>query len=305
MTLFNYFQNTTTTPSTAQTYNYSLRKLKELTKSDDIKIIYNTDKTIKAIQTMKTKPQQIAYTAIVAYLKIHDPKNDDLIKFYRSQSNTTQKDINTKRAEQKHDPEKVKNFITMDDLKSTSAQLQKEFKKEQDPQQKRRLFMFRLIVNLYTRIGARLDFADVSILTRSAYDKLNDTDKQKTNFLIIEKNKKLMFVFHHFKNVQQIGVQERPADRWLTTLLNQWLKMNPTKYLLIHMNNNPMTRDDLSKTLKQLFKKYLNKPNARVNSIRHGLITEEQKHAPSLKQQKAQAIKFFHTKTEHQLYRNI
>lgn len=303
--LVDYVSNLQISESSKKVYNASLKRLLKLTKSTDIKVILDTERVLDAIKDIALKSRQIMHTAIVSYLKANDPNNEELLKFYRKHGSDLQHIITNKRRSQCMDKDKVDNFITKPDLKKISKKISHDLKfVNKESKEYIKLIQHRLIINLYHQIHARLDFGDMLVVSSAEYNKLSVTDQDKTNFLIKDKNK-YKFMFNHFKNVKSFGKMVFEPTRYGVRLLNEWFKLNPTKYLLITLDYKPMTRNNLSSQLKQLFKKYLNKPNATLNSLRHGMISKECQNMPSIKETKKNSDKFFHSRYEHQLYRHI
>lgn len=291
--------------SSQMTYNYSLKRLIKLTNSQDLKVINTPDQVIEAIKDVVIKSQQTIYTAIINYIKVHDPDNLELLTIYRDLASDIQRQLSIIKYNQKMEPSKVKNLITLKDLKNISKRISSQIKYLNETDRCYiKLFQHKLIITLYMTIHARLDFADMEIISKDDYDKLSDMDISKINYLIVNKNKYL-FQFNKFKNVRSFGNVSIVPNISIVRLLNKWLKINTTKYFLITLSFEQMTRNNLSSQIKQIFKRYLNLDKAGLNSMRHGMISDECKKQPSLKETHNKATSYFHSNYEHQLYRNI
>lgn len=303
--LINYVENLEISESSKKVYNSALKRLLKLTKSEDIKVIYDKDRVLESIKDIVLKSKQIMYTAIVSYLKSNDKDNADLLKFYRKYTSDTQHALTKLRYKQQMNPTKIKNLIELKDLKKISKMITTDMKYiKTNTKDYLKLFQHKLIINLYMSIHARLDFADMKIISHLNYEKLSDIDKSKTNYLIKNKNK-YVFQFNKFKNVKAFGKVSIIPNLTIVRLLNKWLNINPTKHLLITLTYTPMSRNNLSGVLKKIFLKYLGLQNASLNSMRHGMISDECKNRVPIIERNQNARQYFHSDFEHEMYRNI
>ena len=307
MVLHNYFKDLNISESSKTTYNYSIKRLLKLSKSDDLKIINQPDAVDKLISDIVIKSRQIMYTSLVNYLKCNDPTNLKLIEIYQAKSSITQNTITAKLKEQKMDLVKSEAMIDTKDLKKVSKSIMKEIKlSEEGSKNHYKLCQYHLIVNLYLKIGCRLDIGQMSVVSPKQYTELNDDQQRGTNYLIISPKKKYLFQFNAFKNVRSIGPVQFTPDRYLVGLLNKWFKINKSTYLLTTLDRvGQLGRSGLGRILRVIFKVYLGKTKSSVNCIRHGMITESCKGQKSIKKLEVEASKFFHNNSTHQMYRNI
>jgi integrase len=90
-------------------------------------------------------------------------------------------------------------------------------------------------------------------------------DKTKDNFL--DKNK---MVFNSYKTAKTYGQQVIDIPIQLKNVLNKWIKINPTEYLLFDSNLNQLSSVKLNQRLNKLFDKKVG-----VNSLRHSYLTDK------------------------------
>jgi integrase len=90
--------------------------------------------------------------------------------------------------------------------------------------------------------------------------KIRDIDREKDNYI----DKKVM-VFNSYKTAKTYQRQEIPIPPELLKILNKWIKVNPTDYLLFDSNMNPLTSVKLNQRLDKLF----GGKKVGVNSLRH------------------------------------
>ena len=305
-----FFNGSKLSENSKKLYVYSLNRYLKRSKEPDFNVIVTdpikTIKIINEIEETKAGRKRIL-TAIGAMLKKYHPAAFETIEIYRNESYENSKELRKETDEQKLTPIKARNLISLDDLTRASNNLNDIIKKidlNKMTVKQRQLFQKHLIVNLYKEIGARLDFGDMFKITESEYQRLTPEEKIKTNYIITDANDKYYFQFNNFKNIHRIGPQTREPSPKLSNLIKRWFKLNKTDSFLIKENGEAYNRSSLGKALTNIFKLYLNK-EASLNSIRHGLISNETKGQPSINQKHKQALKFFHTDAARQTYRHI
>jgi hypothetical protein len=94
--------------------------------------------------------------------------------------------------------------------------------------------------------------------------KIKNVDTNKDNYL-----KKGKMVFNSYKTFKTYGTQEVDIPKPLATILNAWLKMNPTEWLLFDTNMNHLTPVKLNQRLNKIF----GDKKVAVNALRHSYLT--------------------------------
>ena len=94
--------------------------------------------------------------------------------------------------------------------------------------------------------------------------KIKNIDDKKDNFL-----KKGKMVFNSYKTFKTYGTQEVDIPKPLATILNAWLKINPTEWLLFDSNMNHLTPVKLNQRLNKIF----GDKKIAVNALRHSYLT--------------------------------
>lgn len=95
--------------------------------------------------------------------------------------------------------------------------------------------------------------------------KIKNIDKAVDNY--IDKSK---LVFNSYKTAKTYGKQEVECPKDLKNILNKWIKVNPTDYLLFDSKKNKLSNVKLNQRLNKLFKKH-----SAVNSLRKSFLTEK------------------------------
>lgn len=95
--------------------------------------------------------------------------------------------------------------------------------------------------------------------------KIKDINKEKDNF--IDGNE---FVFNRFKGSAKKDSQRVDMPKELKTILNKWINVNPTEYLLFDTNGNKLSNVKLNQRLNKIFGGKIS-----VNALRHTFLTEK------------------------------
>ena len=97
--------------------------------------------------------------------------------------------------------------------------------------------------------------------------KIKNINKSEDNY--IEKNK---LYFNSYKTAKTYGQQVIDIPIQLKNILNKWIKVNPTDYLLFDSNQNKLSSVKLNQRLNKMFDKKVG-----VNQMRHTYLTEKYK----------------------------
>lgn len=95
--------------------------------------------------------------------------------------------------------------------------------------------------------------------------KIKNVDKEKDNFM--NKNE---FVFNAYKTAKTYGQQKVDIPKELKTILNKWIKANPTDYLLFDSSLKPLSNVKLNQRLNKLFGKKVG-----VNQMRKTFLSSK------------------------------
>jgi integrase len=95
--------------------------------------------------------------------------------------------------------------------------------------------------------------------------KIRDIDRENDNYI----DKKTM-VFNSYKTAKTYQRQEIPIPPELLKILNKWIKVNPTDYLLFDSNSKKLSNVKLTQRLNKIFGK-----KASVNQLRHSYLSNK------------------------------
>lgn len=259
----------TLSDSSLTTYTSILRSLYKKvfdTNKIDFDKFNDTNKVLKYLEELPPNKRKTILSALVV---ITDNK------LYRDQMLQDVKDYNHEISKQEKTDTQEANWVTQDEVVSMFEELKKNsnliYKKTNKTINDLQVLQNFIVLALFTLIPPRRskDYVDF---------KIKNIDKDKDNYL--EKGK---LVFNSYKTAKTYGRQEVAIPKELSAILNKWIKVNPTDYLLFDTNMNPLS----SVKLNQRFNRIFDGKKVSVNNIRHSYLTD--KYAENMKTQKAMA----------------
>ena len=133
-----------------------------------------------------------------------------------------------------------------------------------------------VIISLYTlHPPRRLEYADTEIISFNNFNQMNDIDKNNKVLLVVISDNKKFFSFG--KNVVKsltLKTVQIDIKNNLNHILNIWLNINNSKYLLLNSNGDKLTKNGLSKILRSIFMEYTDKKIS-VSMLRKIKISSE------------------------------
>lgn len=247
--------------SSLKTYESIIRNLYKKVFDDDT---YNLSKfktkSNQVLEYLKNMPSNKRKTILSALVVITDDKE------YRELMLDDIKEYNKEEAKQTKTENQKENWVSQDeltnlydDLKKTANILYKKPKLSPTDYQDIQNF---IIISL---------FNGEYIPPRRAKDytnfKIKNIDKQTDNY--INKNE---LIFNSYKTAKTYGQQSVTMPKELKSILNKWLKINPTEYLLFDITNKPLSNVKLNQRLNKIFGK-----KAGVNQMRKTYLSDKYK----------------------------
>jgi integrase len=246
--------------SSLKTYESILRNLYEKVFPDGK--FYNFDKfnkeSEKIIKFLKDLPSNKRKTILSALVVITDNKD------YRELMLDDIKEYNKEEAKQTKTKEQEENWIDKNDIEDTYQKLQRNAKHlygskdktNEDLQQIQFYIILSLFGGFYIPPRRSKDYVNF---------KIKNIDKEKDNY--IDKNE---LVFNSYKTAKTYGEQRVEIPKELKTILNKWIKVNPTEYLLFDSSLKPLSNVKLNQRLNKLFGKKVG-----VNMMRKSYLSNK------------------------------
>ena len=247
------------TKSSLKTYESILRNLYNKIFDDEDydmnKFGKEVNKVIKFLKDMEPKKRKTILSALVV---ITDNKE------YRELMLDDIKEYNKEEAKQTKSKSVNENWVEQDELLSLYNELKKEYKilyvkknkKSNEYQRMQDFIILSLLGGFYIPPRRSKDYVNF---------KIKNIDKDKDNY--IEKNE---LVFNSYKTAKTYGQQKIVVPTALKTIINKWLKINPTDYLLFDSEYKQMNNVKLNQRLNKLFDK-----KASVNALRKSYLSDK------------------------------
>lgn len=192
-----------------------------------------------------------------------DEKNKKIYSEYLSLLNNQNQEYLNKISNNNKSEKDIQKWTDWNSIVNVNKSLKRELNakgiKMSNPEtkNKKQLFLLQdyLISSLYTMLPPRrLDYGNALIISKNDYDRLKQKDKDDNVYLVDEKKNKKFFSFGKnavkSETVNNVII-ETPKE--LNTVINAWLKVNDTKYLLINKKGEIMGKNALSKQLTNIF----------------------------------------------------
>ena len=242
-----------------------------------------TDKSIidEFIKDKSFNTQKTYYGTVVSLLKSlqDDDEFDKVIREYQKDMQKYMKEAQAKEEEQKKTEKQDKNWATLEELRGVIDDIKnnvdskglfskEELSKKEFHEIQKYIVGSLYLADIHNNPPLRLDYAPMRIMHIEEYK----ADPPKENALVIVNKNKKFFELVDYKTKETYGIKNYVVGETLNKILNKWLKVNKSKYLLLNNNDKPMQGVDLSKLIMRIFEP-LNKKIG-VSLLRHIVISQ-------------------------------
>lgn len=304
-------------PSTIKTYLFNLNKLhKKIFDGKEIKdldFLTNTTKVIDALADLKLSTQKTYLASIVVALDaMNEKKYEKALEKYREIMIDNIKEYNNQQKEQAKSESQDENWTSMKNLKKVVNDYKKQltdrgiFTKDKSEltRKDKDLLQKWLVGSLYVTDNnnppIRLDYTPLEIISLKDYNKLSDEDLESKNYLVVVSRNKKFFSFGEYKTKKTYGIKKIDVGSKLNSVLNLYLRLHDSKYLLLNAKGEPLSPNGLSKYILKVFEPTNKKITA--NLLRHIYISEFMT-GPSLKEKEELGEKMGHSTNTQELYK--
>jgi integrase len=244
--------------SSVATYLSILKNLYINVFKDDKMDLKNFDNTDKILDSLKDLEPNKRKTILASLVVITDNKK------YRDQMLKDIETYNSKESQQLKSDKQNDSWLDtseIDDIYKTMEQVVKHlYKKKElsmlDLQEIQNYIILCILSGKFIPPRRSKDYVDF---------KIKNIDQEKDNYI----SKKSM-VFNSYKTAKTYARQELPIPPELMKILNKWIKINPTEYLLFDSNGKKLTNVKLTQRLNKIFGK-----KASVNQLRHTYLSNK------------------------------
>lgn len=253
--------------SSLYSYSSTLRALHKRVFGNKDMDIDDFDKVNEIMKDLETKPATVRKT-ILAILYVLTNK-EEYQKQMKDDISVYKKEVEKQELNQKQ----KNNYLSQEEIKNKFKELEKNakalYKKEQltakEKQQIQDYVILALTSGIFIPPRRSLDYCAFKI------SDIGETDNH------LKKNK---LVFNTYKGSLKKGQQEVEIPKALQTILNKWISINDTDYLLHDVNGNQLNNVKLNQRFNKMFGK-----KAAVNMLRHSYLSEKFQDSIALEQQ--------------------
>lgn len=268
--------------SSRKTYITNLNKLAKevgIKKINNLIFLQNGGNVWRTLQEKKKSTQKTYLASIVVFLKAIDAKKN-LIDFYTEKMNELMEEYNQKIIKQEKSENQEANWVELPVLIKEIERQGREItrmrlwnKKKLSPaefDQIQRYVTGALYLISEENPPIRADYADMKIISDKDYNNLSK-EALKENYLVNQSPRKKLFHLGNYKTSGAYGVKKIKVGKKLNNILNKWIAINDSGYLLINNRKKPMTPNSLSKYMNKVFEQVGKKIG--ISLIRHIYIS--------------------------------
>jgi integrase len=260
--------------SSVNTYNSILKNLYKRVFKDDKYDVEKFEQTgpilsyLKDLEANKRKTTLAALVVITDNKRYRDQMMKDIEEYKANESNQVK---NEKQNDSWVNTSEIDSLLTEME-KNTQTLYKKKSLNSIDLQDIQNYIILCILSGRYIPPRRSKDYVDF---------KIRDIDKEKDNYI----DKKNM-IFNSYKTSKTYQRQEIPIPQPLMKILNKWIKINPTDYLLFDSNGKKLTNVKLTQRLNKIFGK-----KASVNQLRHTYLSDKYQDTIKLNKEMADDMK--------------
>lgn len=272
--------------SSVNTYNSILKNLYKRIFGDGDVVMSNFEETTKILSHLKDIEPNKRKTVLSALVVITDNKK------YRDQMMKDIEEYKSNESNQLKNEKQTESWVEKDEIAELYEAMTKNvkilYKKKElsmaDLQEIQNYIILCILSGIFIPPRRSKDYVDF---------KIKDIDHEKDNYI----NKK-MFVFNSYKTAKTYQRQEIPIPPELMKILNKWIKINPTDYLLFDINGKKLTNVKITQRLNKIFGK-----KASVNQLRHSYLSDKYQETIKLNKDMADDMKAMgSSRNQEQIY---
>jgi len=245
--------------SSIKTYNSILTNLHKNVYGDDdytLKKFNDTDTIIKYLKDLEPQKRK---TILASLVVLTDNKKYRDIMLTDIETSRTKSQLQEKTDKQKD------NFIDGDTISKIYKNLKKKanqlYKKgteltQSEVQEIQNYIILSLYSGLYIPPRRAKDYTEF---------KIKNINTEKNNYM--DKNE---FVFNEYKTSKTYAQQRVEIPKALKTIINKWIKINPTEYLLFDIHQQKLSNVTLNQRIEKIVGKKMG-----VNGFRHTYMSEK------------------------------
>jgi hypothetical protein len=251
--------------SSVKTYNSILSNLyKNVFSNDDytLKKFNDTDTIINYLKDLEPPKRKTVLAALVVLTNNKKYREVMLVDIESSRTKSQQQEKTEKQKDNFIDGDTISKIYQT--LKKRANQLYKKGTEitQSEVQEIQNYIILSLYSGLYIPPRRAKDYTEF---------KIKNINKDKDNYM--EKNTKLgmnEFVFNDYKTSKTYAQQRVEIPKALKTIINKWIKINDTDYLLFDIHHKKLSNVTLNQRIEKIIGKKMG-----VNGFRHTYMSEK------------------------------
>jgi len=294
-------------PLSATRYVTNLQNLyKKISSDDDVpnnfEWLKRIDPIIVALEGYSDSTQRNYLNAVIVAYRANFA-NDEILSQYeemRDKLNDSYMESTTGKTVKQQE-----NWITLEEFDDIIKDYREKSRESREKpfnlsKSEKQSFQDYLLLSLYRQLPVRNDFADMKVINKREYNRLNSAEKQISNFLVTKDKKPLFFSMNEYKTSQKYQEKKLDVPEDLKKDIKKWLKLNQTGFFLINVRTDkPMSPNSLTKTLNRLFFKKFKK---KISTTMLRRIYLTQKYGQIKNDMKADADMMGHSEEAQNIY---
>tara|TARA_S200002703_G_C3770252_1_gene237146 strand:- start:269 stop:1261 length:993 start_codon:yes stop_codon:yes gene_type:complete len=256
-------------PSTMKQYEGHIIKLQKAFDTTGYGFIERPDDIVKLVKGKASTTQRNVFTAVYILTSAlnHDGKYDDLLEKYDRLKIDLQREYEELQKTNVISEKQAQNFAQVDEIQEMLKKMEDELKTRkvkdgvENDSQLQNTLTCHLIYSILQKYPFRNDLAGMKIITKTAFNKLDDEERKSNNYMINQKGK-LTFVLNDYKTNRTYGEKKFDIDKETEKVIRRYLKILNKKsgdVLLTSSTDFPISRNYMSQMLMKCSKRYMGK----------------------------------------------
>jgi hypothetical protein len=246
-------------PSTLYSYSSTLRSLHKRVFPNVEFDIDHFNKVEPIMEDLEKKSPSVRKTTL-AILFVLTGKPE-----YQQQMKEDIEAYKEETSKQEMSEKQKENFVTQEEIKAKFKELEKDakilYKKTtltpKDKQEIQNYIIIALCSGVIEGLPPRRSLDYINMRIRNVTDEDNFIDKGK------------VFVFRRYKGSDKKGTQSLPIPKPLQTILNKWISVNNSDWLLHDIKEEQLSSTKLTQRLNKIFNKKFS-----INGLRHSFLSD-------------------------------
>ena len=271
--------------SSLKVYLSALRKLNDDQPPTSVNYLLDVVEILRKIEDKTNNTKKSYLTAVAVALQAAQGKTDKydkVIKKFEEIRDSYQNEYAEMVASHEKTEKQQANWVEWSEWTKMSDDLGESInhlkKKEEWTKNDLRDYQNYLITQLYKHYPVRNDFHDMKVVSKREYNKLTESDKKSSNYVV--EGRPMLLILNEYKTKKKYGEKKIEIDNKVANLIRVFLNHNRTGYLLVSPTNIdlPMSTNGVTRTLQGISSTHFNGKKIGSSLLRHMYLSEKYGH---------------------------